>query len=42
MNPNKSVGDMTPPCGIPCLRGNFLLFVLSTTTLARRLWIVQI
>ena len=38
MNTKKIVGDMTPPCGTPCLRSNtFLLFVLSTTTLARRL-----
>ena len=33
----KSVGDMTPPCGTPCL-SIFLLFVLSTTTLARRVY----
>ena len=33
----KSVGDMTPPCGIPCLRSILWLFVLSMTTLARRL-----
>ena len=37
MDTKKSVGDMTPPCGTPCLRGIFLLFVLSTTILARRL-----
>ena len=37
MNTKKSVGDMTPPCGNPCLRSIFLLFVLSMTTLARRL-----
>ena len=37
MNTKKSVGDMTPPCGTPCLRRIFLLFVLSRTTLARRL-----
>ena len=37
MNTRKSVGDMTPPCGTPCLRSIFLLFVLSMTTLARRL-----
>ena len=37
MNTKKSVGDMTPPCGIPCLRSIFLLFVLSMTTLTRRL-----
>ena len=37
MNTKKSVGDMTPPCGTPCLRSIFLLFVLSMTTLARRL-----
>ena len=29
-----SVGDMTLPCGTPCLRSIFLLFVLSMTTLA--------
>ena len=38
MNTRKSVGDMTPPCGTPCLRSIFLLFVLSMTTLARRLY----
>ena len=38
MNTKKSVGDMTPPCGTPCLRTIFLLFVLSMTTLARRLY----
>ena len=38
MNTKKSVGDMTPPCGTPCLRSIFLLFVLSMTTLARRLF----
>ena len=37
MNTKKSVDDMTPPCGTPCLRSIFLLFVLSMTTLARRL-----
>ena len=37
MNIKKSVGDMTPPCGTPCLRSIFLLFVLSMTTLAHRL-----
>ena len=37
MNTKKSVGDMTPPCGTPCLRSVFLLFVLSTTTLDRQL-----
>ena len=37
MNTKKSVGDMTPPCGTPCLRNIFLLFVLYMTTLARRL-----
>ena len=37
MNTKKCVGDMTPPCGTPCLRSIFLLFVLSMTTLARRL-----
>ena len=37
MNTKKSVGDMAPPCGTPCLRSIFLLFVLSMTTLARRL-----
>ena len=31
------VGDMTPPCGTPCLRRIFLLLVLSTVTLALRL-----
>ena len=31
MNTKKSVGDMTPPCGTPCLRSTFLLFVLSMT-----------
>ena len=38
MNTKKSVGDMTPPGGTPCLRSIFLLFVLSTTTLAGRLY----
>ena len=37
INTQKSVGDMTPPCGTTCLRSIFLLFVLSMTTLARRL-----
>ena len=37
MNTKKSVGDMTPPCGIPCQRSIFLLCVLSMTILARRL-----
>ena len=37
MNSKKSVGDMSPPCGTPCLRSIFLLFVLCMTTLARRL-----
>ena len=37
MNTRKSVGDMTTPCDTPCLRSIFLLFVLSMTTLARRL-----
>ena len=37
MNTKKSVGDMTPPCGTSCQRSIFLLFVLSMTTLARRL-----
>ena len=37
MNTKKGVGDMTPPCGTPCLRSIFLLFVLSMTTLALRL-----
>ena len=37
MNTKKSVGDMTPHCGTPCLRSNFLLFVLSMNTLARQL-----
>ena len=27
MNTKKSVGDMAPPCGTPCLRSIFLLFV---------------
>ena len=36
MNTKKSVADMTP-CGTPCQMGIFLLFVLSMTTLARRL-----
>ena len=36
MNTKKNVGDMTPPCGTPCLRSIFLHFVLSMTTLARR------
>ena len=36
MNTKKNVGDMTPPCGTPCLRSIFLLFVLSMTTLVRR------
>ena len=27
INTKKSVGDMTPPCGTPCLRSIFLLFV---------------
>ena len=35
MNTKKSVGDMTPPCGIPCLKSIF--FVLSRTTIAGRL-----
>ena len=35
MNTKKSVGDITPPCGTPCPRSIFLLFVLSMTTLAR-------
>ena len=37
MNTKKIVGDMTPPCDTPCLRSIVLLFVLSMTTLARRL-----
>ena len=37
INTKISVGDMIPPCGTPCLRSIFLLFVLSITTLARRL-----
>ena len=37
MNTKKSVCDITPPCGTPCLRSILLLFVLSMTTLARRL-----
>ena len=37
MNNKKCVGDMTPPCGTPCLRSILLPFVLSMTTLARRL-----
>ena len=36
MNTKKSAGDMTPPCGTPCLRIIFLLFVLSMTTLSQR------
>ena len=31
------VGDRTPPCDTPCLRRTFLLFALSTVTLALRL-----
>ena len=38
MNTKKRVGDMTTPCGTPCLRSILLLFVLYTTTLARRLF----
>ena len=34
MYTTKSVGDMTPSCGTPCLGSIFLLFVLSMTTLA--------
>ena len=37
MNTKKSGGDMTPPCGTPCLRSILFLFVLSMITLARRL-----
>ena len=37
MNTKKSVGDMTPPCGTPCLRSIVLLFVLSMTNFARQL-----
>ena len=37
MNTKKSVGNMTLSCSTPCLRSIFLLFVLSTTNLARRL-----
>ena len=37
INIKKSVGDMPLPCGISCLRSIFLVFVLSMTTLARRL-----
>ena len=37
MNTKKRIGDMTPPCGTPCLRSIFLLFVFSMTTLDRRL-----
>ena len=37
MNNKKSVGDMTPPCGSPCLRSIFFLVVLYMTTLARQL-----
>ena len=37
MNTRKCIGDMTPPCGTPCLRSIFLFFVLSMTTRARRL-----
>ena len=36
MNTKKSVGDMTPPCGTPCL-SIFLLFILYMTTLVRRM-----
>ena len=36
INTKKSVGDMTLPCGTPCLRSIFLPFVLSTITLARQ------
>ena len=42
MYTKKSVGDMTPLCGTPCLRSIFLLFVLSTATLARRLYIYDL
>ena len=35
MNTKKMLGDRTPPCATPCLRSILLLFVLSTTTLAR-------
>ena len=37
MNTKKSVGDVNPPCGTPCMRIIFLLFALFMTTLARRL-----
>ena len=37
MKTKKSFGDMTPPCGTPCLRSIFLFFVLSMTTLTQRL-----
>ena len=42
MNTKKSVGDMTPPCGTPCLRSIFVLFVISMTTLARRMCIYDL
>ena len=36
----KSVDDMSSPCGTPCVRSIFLLFVLYMTTLDRRLYII--
>ena len=38
LNTKKRFGDRTSPCGTPCLRSIFLAFVLSTTTVARRLF----
>ena len=37
MKIRNRVSDRTPPCGTPCLRRTFLLFMLSTVTLALRL-----
>ena len=37
MNTKKIIDDITPPCGTPCLRSIFLLFVLAMPTLVRRL-----
>ena len=37
INTKKSVGEMTHPCGTPCLRSICMLFVLSMTALARQL-----
>ena len=42
MNTKKRVGDMIPPCGTPCLRSICLLFVLSMTTIDRRLCIYDL